>query len=92
MKSLRPVDREGRGLLSRDGGEVAVAATAAHDASRRGPSASENTARCEKAYSGPIFFGGQYVANAPPMNQSRGTGPQKRLSADEPRLSPIMNQ
>jgi hypothetical protein len=41
-------------------------------------------------YSSPMRFGGQYVANALPMIQSRGTGPQKRLSSDEPRLSPIM--
>jgi hypothetical protein len=41
-------------------------------------------------YSNPIRFGGQYVAKALPMIQSRGTGPQKRLSSDEPRLSPIM--
>src|SRR3954470_18403608 len=35
---------------------------------------------------------GQYVAKAPPMIHLRGTGPQKRLSSDSPRLSPIMNQ
>src|SRR3954447_1777168 len=37
-------------------------------------------------------FGGQYVANAPPMIHLRGMGPQKRLSSESPRLSPIMNQ
>src|SRR6201995_3102983 len=35
-------------------------------------------------------FGGQYVANASPMIHCLGTGPQKRLSSEEPRLSPIM--
>ena len=30
------------------------------------------------------------MAKAPPMIQSSGTGPQKRLSSEEPRLSPIM--
>src|SRR4051812_43498078 len=40
----------------------------------------------------PILSGGQYVAKAPPMNHFRGTGPQKRLSSLDPRLSPIMNQ
>ena len=35
-------------------------------------------------------FGGQYVANAPPMIHFFGTGPQKRESSDAPRLSPIM--
>src|SRR2546421_892468 len=34
--------------------------------------------------------GGQYVANAAPMIHFFGTGPQKRLSSEEPRLSPIM--
>src|SRR3954452_6357855 len=33
--------------------------------------------------------GGQYVATALPMIQARGTGPQKRLSSELPRLSPI---
>src|SRR5918998_1309366 len=37
-------------------------------------------------------LGGQYVAKAAPMIHSRGTGPQKRLSSEAPRLSPIMNQ
>src|SRR4051794_2308972 len=36
-----------------------------------------------------MSFGGQYVATALPMIQSRGTGPQKRLSSELPRLSPI---
>ena len=40
----------------------------------------------------PILFGGQYVANASPMNQSRGTGPQNRESSDCAALSPIMYQ
>src|SRR3954452_5845053 len=35
-------------------------------------------------------FGGQYVAKASPMIHFLGTGPQKRLSSEEPRLSPIM--
>src|SRR4051812_12914740 len=39
-----------------------------------------------------MCLGGQYVAKAPPMIHSRGTGPQNRLSSDSPRLSPIMNQ
>src|SRR5690348_3110546 len=34
-------------------------------------------------------LGGQYVATALPMIQLRGTGPQKRLSSESPRLSPI---
>jgi hypothetical protein len=37
----------------------------------------------------PMRFGGQYVAKAPPMIQLSGTGPQKRLSSDAPRLSPM---
>jgi hypothetical protein len=49
-----------------------------------------DTRRRPTLYSSPMRFGGQYVANALPMIQSRGTGPQKRLSSDEPRLSPIM--
>ncbi len=49
-----------------------------------------HTRRRPTLYSSPMRFGGQYVANALPMIQSRGTGPQKRLSSDEPRLSPIM--
>ena len=32
------------------------------------------------------------MANASPMIQEVGTGPQNRLSSDSPRLSPIMNQ
>ena len=32
------------------------------------------------------------MAKAPPMIQDSGMGPQKRLSSDSPRLSPIMNQ
>jgi hypothetical protein len=51
---------------------------------RRSPSARV------QSYNSPIRFGGQYVANALPMIQSRGTGPQNRLSSDAPRLSPIM--
>src|ERR1700743_2822113 len=35
-------------------------------------------------------FGGQYVAKACPMIHLRGTGAQNRLSAEEPRFSPIM--
>lgn len=38
----------------------------------------------------PIRPGGQYVKNAVPMIHPCGTGPQKRLSSDHPRLSPIM--
>ena len=38
----------------------------------------------------PIRFGGQYVKKATPMTHLSGTGPQKRLSSDSPRLSPIM--
>ena len=34
-------------------------------------------------------LGGQYVANALPMTQFTGTGPQKRLSSEAPRLSPM---
>src|SRR3954447_26810022 len=36
-----------------------------------------------------MSFGGQYVATALPMIHLRGTGPQKRLSSELPRLSPI---
>ena len=41
------------------------------------------------SYKNPIRFGGQYVANASPMTHELGTGPQKRLSSDAPRLSPM---
>src|SRR5436305_5902042 len=34
--------------------------------------------------------GGQYFTNAWPMTHEVGIGPQKRLSSDSPRLSPIM--
>jgi hypothetical protein len=56
---------------------------------RRRRAAASPPARLE-SYNSPIRFGGQYVANAFPMIQSRGTGPQNRLSSDAPRLSPIM--
>jgi len=43
-----------------------------------------------RRYRGPRRSTGQYVANAPPMIHSSGTGPQKRESSEAPRLSPIM--
>lgn len=71
---LRP---SGRGGADEDGagGGPNVAAIAPDDCGR---------------YSRPMRLGGQYVAKALPMIQSRGIGPQKRLSSEAPRLSPIM--
>src|SRR6185312_3012358 len=62
---------------------TAVARSVAWPACVAGPPATQRR---------PIRLGGQYVAKAPPMMESRGTGPQNRLSSDSPRLSPIMNQ
>src|SRR5579862_3058808 len=48
------------------------------------------TARGGDAQKTPMRSGGQYVAKTFPMIQDAGTGPQKRLSSESPRLSPIM--
>ena len=73
------------GVRTSPGG--AHAAQSTDDAAR---AARSGHGRRQARYSSPMRFGGQYVAKALPMIQSRGTGPQKRLSSDEPRLSPIM--
>ncbi len=69
---------------------VAGSLTVPHHAATTGQN--KTGPKATAAYSVPILPIGQYVANAEPMIQLVGTGPQKRLSSECPRLSPIMNQ
>ena len=70
--------------------DEAVASAAVDGGERASPGARWRSRRDEPPAEERRSLGGQYVANAPPMIQSRGTGPQKRLSSEAPRLSPIM--
>ena len=85
----RPGTAQGGSFGSRPIGQERCERSGGEASGRDSPVSRARENRGIQAQSVPRSDGGQKDTTALPMIHSRGTGPQKRLSSELPRLSPI---